>query len=165
MIKTTAEMKELVEEFIKVTGINYEDQTPQLKGKSEVIEWQYRVGTNVIINKNANRSDRIHLSVNMRFTPQDAELLKMDNPSFTKAINEISEICTICKVGHQWVKEGNLTIGLGIFTHVDEQILDRVNFHNAWDNLVQVTGHIQLILRSNFAKMSNTSSSSKSIYG
>ena len=164
MTKTTTEMKELVEEFIKVTGINYEDQTPHLKDKNEIIEWQYRVGTNVIINKNAKRNDRIHLSVNMRFTPQDADLLKIENPSFTKAIREISEICTICKVGHQWVKDNNKTIGLGIFTHVDEQILDRVNFHNAWDNLVQVTGHIQLILRSNFAKISHTAAN-KSIYG
>ncbi len=163
MAKTSVEMKDLVEEFIKVTGIDYEDQTPNIVGKSENVEWQYRVGANVIVNKNSNRGDRIHLSVNMRFTPQDAELLKMDNPSFTKALKEISEICTTCRIGHQWLKDADKTIGIGIFTHVDEQILDRVNFHNAWDTLVQVTGHVQIILRSNFVKISNTTN--KSIYG
>ncbi len=105
MVKSSEEMKQLVEEFIKVTGINYQDQTDKVKEKSDVVEWQFRVGTNVIVSKNANRSDRIHLNVNMRFTPKDTKLLVVGNPSFSKAIMEISEICTICSVGHQWVKD------------------------------------------------------------
>ena len=75
MTKSSDEMKQLVEEFIKVTGINYQDQTEKVKEKSDMIEWQFHVGTNVIVSKNANRKDRIHLNVNMRFTPNDTKLL------------------------------------------------------------------------------------------
>ena len=104
MTKTSEEMKSLVMDFIKITNIKFEDQTEKVQEKSKLIEWQFRVGTNVIISKNVNRKDRIHLNVNMRFPPEDAKLLIIKNPSFAKTIMEISEICTICRVGHQWIK-------------------------------------------------------------
>jgi len=170
MAKTSQEMKELVEEFIKVTNINYEDQTDKIKEKSKIIDWQFHVGANVIISKNANRSDRVHVNVNMRFPPQDAKLLVMKNQSFSKAIMEISEICTVCNVGHQWIKDGENIAGLAIFSHVDEQSLDRTSFHNTWDNVARVSGHVQKILRSNFSEFStqnNTTDATidKSMYG
>ena len=55
MEKTSEEMKSLVEEYIKITNIDYEDQTQKVRGKSELIEWQFHVGTNIIVSKNANR--------------------------------------------------------------------------------------------------------------
>ncbi len=154
MTKTSQEMKELVEEFIKVTNIKYEDQTEKIKEKSQIIDWQFHVGSNVIVSKNANRSDRVHVNVNMRFPPQDVKLLVMKNISFSKAIMEISEICTICGVGHQWIKDSENIAGLAIFSHVDEESLDRVSFHNTWDNVARVSGHVQKILRSNFSGFS-----------
>ncbi|MGI9566804.1 MAG: hypothetical protein ACR2LL_07315 [Nitrosopumilus sp.] len=170
MTKTSEEMKTMVEDFIKVTNVNYEDQTERVREKSKVIDWQFRVGTNVIVSKNANRTDRIHLNVNMRFSLDDAKLLIMKNPSFSKAIMEISEICTVCKVGHQWIKDNKNIVGLAIFSHIDEQILDRVSFHNAWDNVSRVAGHVQKILRSNFSGFTSQNNSSeettdKSMYG
>jgi len=170
MKKTSEEMKRLVEDFIKVTNIKYEDQTEKVREKSKIIEWQFHIGANVIVSKNANREDRIHLNVNMRFPTQDAELLVMKNPSFSKAIMEISEICTTCGVGHQWVKDNESVVGLAIFSHVDEQNLDRISFHNTWDNVARVSGHVQKILRSNFSGFlaQNTSTDQtidKSMYG
>ena len=170
MVKTSEEMKNAVEEFIKITNINYEDQTEKVREKSEIIEWQFRVGVNVIVSKNRNRTDRIHINVNMRFPPEDSKLLEIKNPSFSRAIMEISEICTICGVGHQWIKDKENIIGLAIFSHVDESVLDRVSFHNAWDNVSRVSAHIQKILRSNFSGFSSKTNSSeettdKSMYG
>lgn len=170
MTKTSEQMKDLVEDFIKVTNINYEDQTEKIREKSKIIDWQFHVGTNVIVSKNANRADRVHVNVNMRFPPQDSKLLVMKNPSFSKAVMEISEICTICNVGHQWIKEGENIAGLAIFSHVDEQVLDRTSFHNAWDNVARVSGHVQKILRSNFSGLSTQSTTTdatidKSMYG
>ena len=170
MVKTSEEMKSLVKEFIKITTINYEDQTEKVREKSKIIEWQFHVGANVIVSKNANRTDRIHLNVNMRFPPEDAKLLVMKNPSFSKAIMEISEICTTCGVGHQWIKHKENIVGLAIFSHVDEQILDRISFHNTWDNVSRVSGHVQKILRSNFsgfaAQINSTDETTeKSMYG
>jgi hypothetical protein len=170
MTKTSEEMKTLVEDFIKITNINYEDQTEKVREKSKMIEWQFRVGTNVIISKNTNRADRIHLNVNMRFPPEDSKLLIIKNPSFSKAIMGISDICTTCGIGHQWIKSGEVIVGLAIFSHVDEENLDRVTFHNVWDNVARVSGHVQKILRSNFSSFSSQTNSSdetvdKSMYG
>ena len=170
MAKTSEQMRKLVEEFIKITKIDYEDQTEKVKEKSKIIEWQFRVGTNVIVSKNINRPDRIHLNVNMRFPPEDTKLLVMKNPSFSKAIIEISEVCTICGIGHQWIKDKENMVGLAVFSHIDEQILDRVMFHNVWDNLSRVTIHVQKILRSNFSGFASQNNSSvetteKSMYG
>ncbi|MBS1268925.1 MAG: hypothetical protein MAG458_01661 [Nitrosopumilus sp.] len=169
MTKTSNEMRMLVEEYIKITSINYEDQTEKVKEKSQMIEWQYRVGANVIVTKNVNREDRIHLNVNMRFPPEDSKLLIMSNASFSKAIMEISEICTICNVGHQWIKDKESIAGLAIFSHVDELDLDRITFHNTWDNVARVSGHVQKILRTNFSGFSTQNNSGqtteKSMYG
>ena len=162
-------MKKMVEEYIKITGIAYEDQSIVVREKSKVIEWQFHVGTNVIISKNSNRADRIHINVNMRFPPKDSKLLVMKNPSFSKTIMEISEICTICGTGHQWIKAGEDIVGLVIFSHVDETILSRVSFHDAWDNVARVSGHVQKILRSNFNGFSKDhptgETSGKTMYG
>jgi len=170
MAKTSEQMKTLVEGFIRITNINYEDQTEKVREKSKIIEWQFHVGSNVIISKNANRTDRIHINVNMRFSPEDAKLLVMKNPSFSKAIMEISEMCTTCGIGHQWMKDKENIIGLALFSHVDEQVLDRVSFHNAWDNVARVSGHVQKILRSSFSGFSSYSNTAdetvdKSMYG
>ena len=170
MAKTAEQMKSLVESFIKITNINYEDQTEKIREKSKIIDWQFHVGTNVIVSKNTNREDRIHVNVNMRFPSQDAKLLVMKNPSFSKAIMEISEICTTCKVGHQWIKNNEEVVGLAIFSHVDEQDLNRVAFHSVWDNVARVSGHVQKILRSNFSGFSAHTNSAdqtidKSMYG
>ena len=170
MAKTAEEMKLLVEGFIKITNINYEDQTEKIRDKSKIVDWQFHVGTNVIVSKNTNRQDRIHVNVNMRFPSQDAKLLVMKNPSFSKAIMEISEICTICKVGHQWIKSNEDVVGLAIFSHVDEEDLNRVAFHSVWDNVARVSGHVQKILRSNFSGFSAQNNSGdqtidKSMYG
>ncbi len=170
MAKTSEQMKSLVEEFIKTTNINYEDQTEKVREKSKIVEWQFRVGVNVIVSKNANRDDRIHLNVNMRFPLEDSKLLTVKNPSFSKAIIEISEICTTSGVGHQWIKDKEVIAGLAIFSHVDEEVLDRVTFHNIWDNVSRVSGHVQKILRSNFGNLSSQANSAdetmdKSMYG
>jgi hypothetical protein len=165
MIKTSEQMKTLVEDFIKTTNINYEDQTEKVREKSKIIEWQFRVGTNVIISKNENRIDRIHLNVNMRFPPEDSKLLIIKNPSFSKAIMEISEICTTCGVGHQWIKSDKIIVGLAIFSHVDEETLDRVTFHSVWDNVARVSGHVQKILRTNFSSFSSQTNSSDETIG
>lgn len=66
MVKTSEEMKNLVEDYIKITNIKYEDQTEKVREKSKVVEWQFHIGANVIVSKNANRDDRIQVNVNMR---------------------------------------------------------------------------------------------------
>ncbi len=165
MVKTSEQMKTLVEDFIKITNINYEDQTEKVREKSKIIEWQFRVGTNVIVSKNENRVDRVHLNVNMRFPPEDSKLLIIKNPSFSKAIMEISEICTTCGVGHQWIKNDKTIVGLAIFSHVDEEVLDRVTFHSVWDNVARVSGHVQKILRTNFSSFSSQTNSSDETIG
>ena len=170
MTKTSLEMKELVEGFIKITNVKYEDQTEKVKEKSNLVDWQFHVGTNVIVSKNTNREDRIHVNVNMRFPAEDAKLLVSKNPSFSKAVMEISEICTICNVGHQWIKDEEKIAGLAIFSHIDEQNLDRIAFHSVWDNVARVSGHTQKILRSNFSNLSSKNNLgeetlNKSMYG
>ena len=170
MTKTSTEMKQLVEEFIRITNVKYEDQTEKIKQKSDLVDWQFHVGTNVIVSKNANREDRIHINVNMRFPPEDSKLLISKNPSFSKTIMEISEICTICNMGHQWIKDGQIIAGLAIFSHVDEQNLNRISFHNVWDNVARVSGHVQKILRSNFSSFSSKNNltdetTGKTMYG
>ncbi len=154
MPKTSEQMRQVAEEYIKITGVKYEDQTERVRSKTRNIDWQFHVGNSITISKNANRKDRIHINVNMRFMPEDSKFLVPTNPAFARAAIEISRICTICRVGHQWVDAGSEVAGLVIFSHVDEQVLDRVTFHDVWDNVARVSGHVQRILHANFGKLS-----------
>ena len=107
----------------------------------------------------------------MRFPPQDSKLLVMKNPSFSKAIMEISEICTTCNVGHQWIKDGaRILQDWQFFLTWMKKFLDRVSFHNTWDNVAQSIRTCTKILRSNFSGFSaqnNTTDATidKSMYG
>ena len=56
------------------------------------------------------------------------------------------------------------------FSHVDEQNLNRISFHNVWDNVARVSGHVQKILRSNFSSFSSKNNltdetTAKTMYG
>lgn len=168
MARTAKEMRDMVEEYIRATGAAYEDQTEAVRKKGGMVDWQFHVGEKVVVNKRTDRADRIHINVNMRFAPKDAMLLVPTNPSFSKAIMETSEICTVCKVGHQWLKDNKGIAGLAIYSHVDEEALDRRTFHDEWDNVARVTGHVQRILSANMGRPPHEPSdgaSVKSMYG
>ena len=68
------------------------------------------------------------------------------------------------------LKMNEAIAGLAIFSHIDEQNLDRISFHNVWDNVARVSGHTQKILRSNFSNFSSKNNLgeetlNKSMYG
>lgn len=165
-VKDVGDLKAIIEDFIRITNIDYEDQTEKIRQKSSVIEWQFRAGRKIVISKNVNRDDRIHLSVTMAFPREDAKVLVIKNPSFSKTVMQISEICTLCGVGHQWIKggdghdgknggenAGSPVIGLSITTHIDVEVLSRHAFHDVWANLTRVSSHIQKIIHSNFNEL------------
>lgn len=166
---TDKEPKRIVEESLKTLGAKYEDQTNVIRAKNQNIQWQLRIGNNYIVRKNTDNDGRIHVSVTLRFNPSDSKILVSTNPTFTKAAFEISEICTICGIGHQWINVGNDVAGLAIFDYVDELILDRVSFHKSLENIVRVLNHVQKILRVNLGEIARDSmtgeESTSSIYG
>ena len=71
MTKTSTEMKQLVEEFIRITNVKYEDQTEKIKQKREQVDWKFHVGTNVIESKTAKKEDRIQKNINIRIPAED----------------------------------------------------------------------------------------------
>ena len=55
-------------------------------------------------------------------------------------------------------------------TTIDEQNLNRISFHNVWDNVARVSVYVQKILRSNFSNFSSKNNltdetTGKAMYG
>ncbi len=153
MQETNKELKQIVEEHIKILGAKYEDQTNVVKDKNQNIQWQFRVGSNFIVRKNTDNDGRVHVSVTLQFNPSDSKLLTSTNPTFMKTDFQISEICTICGVGHQWVNFGDDIAGLALFDYVDELVLDRISFHKSLENMIRVSNHVKKILHANFGNI------------
>ncbi|MDX1596323.1 MAG: hypothetical protein R3327_05220 [Nitrosopumilaceae archaeon] len=146
MTKTSQEMRQLVEDFVKVTKVKFTDITEKAKEKSPMIEWQLHVGQALYVTKLSTREDRIQMTFALRLPPEHIGKIVTDSPSFEKIAMDINYLATVCGVFVQWIKtEKNEIRGLNLSTHLDESILTRVNFHDKWDNLARVGLQIQRI--------------------
>ncbi len=169
MIKTSQQMKELVEEYVRVTKVKFNDVTAHAKEKSSIIEWQLHIGQALYVTKLSTRTDRVQMTFALRLPPEHVGKIITDSPSFEKIAMDINYLATVCGVFVQWIKtEKNEIRGLNLSTHLDESILTRVNFHDKWDNLARVGLQIQRIFGTarlgSAAQTTTDETSDKSMY-
>lgn len=146
MTKTSQQMKELVEEYVNVTKVKFDDVTTQAKEKSSAIEWQLHIGQALYVTKLSSRTDRLQMTFALRLPSEHVGKIITDSPSFEKIAMDVNYLATVCGVFVQWIKTEKKEIrGINLSTHIDEAILTRVNFHDKWDNLARVGLHIQRI--------------------
>ena len=94
---------------------------------------------------------------------------KVQHPDTT--IKEITHVEVLQKYDDGILRQMH-TLGMTIRERItiDEQNLNRISFHDVWDNVARVSAHVQKILRSNFSSFSSKNNltdetTNKTMYG
>jgi len=170
MVKTSDQLKNMTEEFMKITGVEYKDNTEKSQEKNPQIDWQFVLGKNIIITVVKKRADRVNFLSALRFSENDQKginQLLQDEPEF---INSINELFVLKDCTHQWRKdkEGKIT-GINLNSYVDSEAYNRPNFFKELDKLILVQNHMSrklgIKLNPKQVKPTDADTSEKSMYG
>ncbi len=169
MVKSPEQLKNMVEEYIKTSGVKYRDTTDKLKEKNADTAWQFVVGQSIHITLMNSRPDRIHLLDAIGFDDiiqKGLNEIAKNDPEFINSINEVIMLkgCT-----RTFTKKDKLITGINITSYIDSEALTRPKFYEEWDKLIALQNHlvrrISTKINPNQTKVTETDTSEKSMYG
>jgi len=165
-VKTSNQIKNMVEDYIKLTTVKYQDSTALVQKQSPTVEWQFIIGKALHITKMKNRDDRIIFSYGVGIAPQHKDAFKNLDPEFLNGLNEtiILQDCT-----PKWINENNEIKGVEISSYIDVEEFNRPNFFKTWDRVNSLGNHIlrKIVIRISpqTAKPTDSDTSTQSMYG
>ena len=145
MVKTSSQMKNMIEDYFKNAGLKYIDSTEEMQKKNEKIEWQLAFGA-THITKTKNRDDRLSLLNPLVFNQFSDIFNKLPNSEKIALITRINEFIILKGMTFNWIlkkskNEGETKIkepeleSLNVSTWIDEEELSRSNLFSKIDNL------------------------------
>lgn len=135
MVKTSEQIKNIIEDWIKITGIKYEDISQKQDGQS--LEWVFQVGPSMIIYM-TKRQDRINLETQINFAPEHQEATaNMPDRDFLEFTNEINEHLLLAGLQPVYKQTQKRIEAMKIIGYVDVESLSREHFFKIFD---KVTG-------------------------
>jgi len=155
MAKSSDQMKNMVEDYLKTAGIKYIDSTKKMQEKNPNIEWQL-VARQTHFTKSKNRDDRITIHNPIIFRKLADVFNQLPNSQKIPLINKINEVVIMKGQIFNWIPikpkeiEGNINPskndkenkgkapeleGISISTYIDEQELSRPNLYSKIDSL------------------------------
>ena len=91
-MKRPEQMKYMVEDWIKITGLKYQDTTTQMQEKNPEIQWQILVGQSMHITKMKKRDDRILIHLALGFAEDLIDRLpKLGDLARLELFNSVNE--------------------------------------------------------------------------
>ena len=89
MVKSSIQMKNMIEDWIKITGVKYENSTDQIKSKNPQVEWQFLIGQALHVTKMSKREDRVQIHYALVFPPEITAKFNNNDDVGRELINEI----------------------------------------------------------------------------
>ena len=168
MVKTPDQLKNIVEDYIKTTGVKYQETTVQAQQQVSDIEWQFVIGKGLHITKQKSRDDRIIFHYGIGISPQHKEEFKKILENEPEFINSLFELAILQECSARMISEGNEPKGIEISSYIDVEELNRPNFFKEWDLVNALTNHlvrkIQIKINPK-SKPSDVGTSTQSMYG
>jgi len=141
MPKTSSQMKNMIQDYIKITKRPYKETTEEMAKKFSNLDWQILAGNAVHFTKFKSRDDRIDIHYAIGFTEEQSKQLQVGQPDIEKTILEINGLLTSSNLKYEWnVKEGHIT-GLLVKSFIDEEELSRANVFRIWESIVNHAVH------------------------
>ncbi len=169
MVKSPEQMKNMVEEYIKVAPLKYKDTTDQIKLKSPDVDWQFVAGQSIHITMMKARPDRVLLLDAIGFDEQISNGLKSLMQTEPNFINSINELIMLKSCTRNFIKKDDLITGINLTTYIDSEALTRPKFFEEWDKLIalqnQIVRMIGSKLKTNQSNLTETDTTEKSMYG
>lgn len=143
MVKTSDQLKNIVEDYIKTTGVQYEDTTTQTQKLDPKIQWQFVAGKSINIRKLSNRDDRINLDYGIRLSPEHIEKAKkLGDQDWGAFLGTLNELILLQGLTYRYMIKDKVVEGLLISGYVDVEELNRPNLFKVWDTLASTGSHI-----------------------
>ena len=171
MVKTSSQLQNMTEDWIKQTGVAYEDTTKDAQAHNPEIGWQFMIGKAVSFTKLKSRDDRINIDSGAGISPaHKTAFASLTNKEINGFMLEINQFAIQCGVKCNWeVVDGNIA-SFVVGDYIDVEELTRSNFMKSWDNVNNVAkttiAKINQVLNPEEIVKSDTSDSSdKVMYG
>ena len=165
MVKTSDQLKNMVEDYIKLTTVKYQDSTALAQKQVPTVEWQFIIGKALHVTKIKNRDDRITFSYGVGIALQHRDAFKNLDPEFINGLNEIIILQDCTPKG---VNENNEIKGVEISTYIDQEEFNRANFFKMWDRVNSLGNHIlrKIVIKISpqTAKPADSDASTQSMY-
>jgi len=129
-------MKYMVEDWIKITGLKYQDTTTQMQEKNPEIQWQILVGQSMHITKMKKRDDRISIHLALGFAEDLIDRIqKLGDLERMELFNSVNETIALSGLTCNWIVKDKLRAGINIRSYIDEEELTRPTLFKTLDSI------------------------------
>ena len=136
MVKTPDQMRNMIEDWIKITGLKYHDTTIKIQEKNPNIEWQLLLDPAMHITKMKKRNDRILFHLAMGFEEKIIdEMQKLGDQEKVDLFNGINEMISLAGLTYNWIVKDKLRAGINVRDYIDEEELNRPNVFKTLDKI------------------------------
>ncbi len=141
-------MKNIVEDYIKITKAQMKDSTVEIQEKNPNVDWQFLIGQALHVTKMQGRDDRIDIHLPINFSEDISKQLVVGTPNVEDKINEINAFLISNDLQYSWHVKDDLITGFDIKSYIDEEELSRPKFFEKWDKILVTSEHVKMgILR------------------
>lgn len=161
MSKTFSQMKNMIEDWIKVTNVEYRDTTEEIQKKVPKVEWQIIMQKVIHVTAYKGREDRVNLHTQTSFDSKLSSKLTVGIDEVENIVQEINAFLITNGLRFEWKVKEKLITGFVIKSSIDSEILDRPHFFYTWDRILSATSHVSGILM-RLVKQSQTQTSADS---
>jgi len=171
MTRSFEQLRNIVEDWIKITNAQFMDITEEEKKKQPRLEWVFKINNVMIVYMIQGRLDRINLQSPIDFASEHRkETSALGDREFIQFLVGILEPLTIAGISTKFLQKNKEIQQISIQSYIDTELLQREKFFQKWD---QIAAFRDIIIKKVQAKFGvkgmesspDSSSSDKTIYG
>ena len=171
MTKTPVQVKNIIEEWIKITTAKFSDITQEEKPKQPRLEWIFKVNESMVVYMIDNRPDRVTLEIPINFALEHQKgTSKLSDKEFLEFLTSILEPLTIAGVSARFQQNEKEIKQINLQIYIDTESLEREKFFLRWD---KISAFREIVIKKVQARLgvsgmtgsSNYEGSQKGIYG
>ena len=172
MVRTFPQLKNIVEDWIKIVALPYQDTISEEKPKNKQLEWIFKINDIIFVYMVTGRIDRISIQSPIAFAEEhQTATSQLNDIEFLKFLVDINEPLFIAGLTPIYEQNQKIIKAITIQSYLDTESLQREQFYKEWDKIAGFRDIIIKKVQAKFGVTGLTSSSSnqvgttKSFYG
>jgi len=136
MTKTFSQIKNIVEDWIKITNAKFEDITQSEKPKQPRLEWAFKINDNLIVFMMEGRTDRVAIESPIGFAPEHQKASsELADKDFLKFLINLLEPIYMADLNPIILQDKKTIKRISIQSFLDTESLEREKFYRIWDKI------------------------------